>query len=73
MGFPVPQGTFLQNVLRGIVIPIKNHATAMADVGAHRERLQYPRAALRTILTRELWSHRNDRDIMHGSIGIHPR
>ncbi len=68
----MPQGTFLQNVERGIVIPIKNHSTAMTDVGAHTQRLFHHRATCAALLTGELRSHGNDRDIMHHAIGIHP-
>ena len=44
MGFPVPQGTFLQNVQGGIVIPIKNDTTTRANVGADTQTLFDERA-----------------------------
>ena len=73
MGSPVPQGTSNKNVQGGVLISIQNDATTMTDVGAHTERLFHHCAALRALLRGEGRSHGNDRDIVHGSIRLHPR
>ena len=70
----MPQGTcFCQDVQGGILISIKNHTTTRANVCANTQRLFDERAALRACLTGELGSHRNDGNVMHCSIGVHPR
>src|SRR6266581_6421578 len=71
----VPHGTvhcLVQDVERGIVVPIQDDATPRTDVCPHGERLLDERPTGRTLLAGELRCYCHHSNGMSGSIVVHP-
>ena len=54
------------------MISIQDDATAGTDVGTHTQRLLHDSTTGATFLAGEVWCYRNDRNVVHASIGFDP-